>query len=261
MILMFHSFKPIIAATVAALLLVVPAQAQAPQKTVTVFAAASLTDGLKEIAALYETKTGVKVVTSFAASSTAAHQIDQGAAADLFVSADEDWMDFLQKHGRLMDSTRHDLLGNALVLIAPQGVASIKIAPHFDLASALKGGRLAVGDPASVPAGKYARAALTTLGVWDSVVGHLAQAENVRVALEYVARGEAPLGIVYATDAKSEGDVAVVGVFPASSHPPIVYPAALTKGAVPEAKAFLTFLEGPESRAVFERDGFTVLGH
>lgn len=258
---MLHSLGRIVATAVVGLLAAaMPSQAQAPQKTVTVFAASSLTDGLKEIAALYEARTGVKVVTSFAASSTVAHQIDQGAAADVFVSADEDWMDFLQKQGRLADSTRHDLLGNTLVLIAPRGTASIKIAPHFDLAGALKGGRLAVGDPASVPAGKYARAALTALGVWDSVAGNLAQAENVRVALEYVARGEAPLGIVYATDAKSESGVTVAGVFPANSHPPIVYPVALTKGAVPEAKAFVAFLEGPESQAVFERDGFTVLG-
>lgn len=152
------------------------------------------------------------------------------------------------------------MLGNQLVLIASHGAAPITIAPHFDLLGALKGGRLAVGDPASVPAGKYARAALTTLRVWDSVFPHLAQAENVRIALEYVARGETPLGIVYATDAKAENDVSVVGVFPANSHPPIVYPVALTKTTVPAAKDFLAFLEGPQSRAVFEKDGFTVLG-
>jgi molybdate transport system substrate-binding protein len=236
------------------------AQAQDAGKTVTVFAASSLTDGLKEIASLYEAKTGIKITLSFGASSAIARQIDQGADADVFLSADEDWMDFLQKRGRLVDMTRHDVLGNQLVLIASHGTAPITIAPHFDLLGALKGGRLAVGDPTSVPAGKYARAALTTLGVWDSVSTHLAQAENVRVALEYVARGETPLGIVYSTDAKAESDVYVVGTFPPNSHPPIVYPVALTKTAVPQAKDFLTFLEGPQSRAVFEKDGFTVLG-
>jgi molybdate transport system substrate-binding protein len=258
---MLPSLKRVVAASLAAPFFVaIPAQARTPQKTVTVFAASSLTDGLKEVAALYEAKTGAKITLSFAASSTSAHQIDQGAAADMVICADEDWMDFLQKQGRLIDATRHDLLGNRLVLIGPQGAPPIKIVPHLDLAGALKGGRLAVGDPAFVPAGKYARAALTLLGIWDGVAGRLAPAENVRAALEYVARGEAPLGIVYATDAKSESDVAVVGVFPVSSHAPIVYPVALIKGAVPEAKAFLAFLEGPQSRAVFERDGFTVPG-
>jgi molybdate transport system substrate-binding protein len=247
-------------ALVGLLFFMAPGQAQEPGKTMTVFAASSLTDGLKEIASLYEAKTGVKVTLSFGASSAIAHQIDQGAGADVFLSADEDWMDFLQRQGRIADTTRHDLFGNQLVLIAPHGAAPIKIVPHFDILGALKGGRLAVGDPTSVPAGKYARAALTTLGVWDSISTNLAQAENVRVALQYVARGEAPLGIVYATDAKGEKGVSVVGVFPANSHPPIVYPVALTRTAVPGAKDFLTFLEGPQSQAVFEKDGFAILG-
>jgi molybdate transport system substrate-binding protein len=259
---MSRLFKRAIGLTLVGLLFAMaPGQAQEPGKTVTVFAASSLTDGLKEIASLYEAKTGVKVTLSFGASSAIAHQIDQGADADVFLSADEDWMDFLQKQGRIADGTRHDLLGNQLVLIAPQGAAPIKIAPHFDILGALKGGRLAVGDPISVPAGKYARAALTALGVWDSVSTNLAQAENVRIALQYVARGEAPLGIVYATDAKSENNVSVVGVFPANSHPPIVYPVALTKSAAPGAKDFIAFLEGSQSRAVFEKDGFIILGH
>jgi molybdate transport system substrate-binding protein len=258
---MANLFKNIVGLAFAGLLSLTPGYAQDAGKSVTVFAASSLTDGLKEIAALYEARTGVKVTLSFGASSTIARQIDQGAGADVFVSADEDWMDFLQKQGRIVEATRHDLLGNRLVLIAPHGAAPIAVAPHFDLWGALKGGRLAVGDPASVPAGKYARAALTSLGVWDSVSPRLAQAENVRVALQYVARGEAPLGIVYATDAKSENAVSVVGVFPAASHPPIVYPAALTRTAAAQAKDFLAFLEGPQSRAVFEKDGFTVLGH
>jgi molybdate transport system substrate-binding protein len=241
---------------------IAPGHAQDSGRTITVFAASSLTDSLKEIAALYEAGTGRKATLSFGSSATLARQIDQGAPADVFFSADEDWMDFLQKDGRLDDGTRHDLLGNQLVLIAAdRNAAHIKIAPHFDLRSALKGGRLAVADPASVPAGKYARAALTNLGVWDSVASQLAPAENVRVALEYVSRDEAPLGIVYATDAKIESDVVVAGVFPANSHPPIVYPIALTKTAAPGSRPFLAFLESSEARKVFEKDGFTVLEH
>ena len=162
------------------------------------------------------------------------------------------------KAGRLAPGTRTDLLGNSLVLIAAPGTAEVPaIGPGFDLAGALHGGRLALADPASVPAGKYARAALSALHVWDAVAPHLAPAENVRVALEYVAHGEAPLGIVYATDARLEPTVRIVGTFPSASHPPIIYPVALTKIASPAARAFLTFLEGPEARAIFEKAGFT----
>jgi molybdate transport system substrate-binding protein len=237
-------------------------QARDSGKTITVFAAASLTDSLKEIAALYEARTGRTVTVSFGSSAILARQIDQGAPADIFLSADEGWMDFLQKENRLAAGTRRNLLGNQLVLIAAhRNAAPVRIAPHFDLRGALKGGRLAVADPASVPAGKYARAALIRLGVWDSVASQIVPAENVRVALEYVARGEAPLGIVYATDAKIGRDIAVVGVFPANSHPPIVYPMAATRTAGPGARSFLAFLEGPKARKVFEKDGFTVLGH
>ena len=185
-------------------------------------------------------------------------QIDQGAGADIFMSADTDWMDFLQKNGRIADGTRKDLLGNQLVLVAASDAKPApKIAPHFDLAGALGDGKLAMADPASVPAGKYGKAALTALGVWDSVAPKVAQAENVRVALEYVARGEAPFGIVYATDAKV-APVKIVGVFPENSHAPIVYPVALTRTASPAAREFLTFLSGPQARAIFERAGFTV---
>ena len=146
------------------------------------------------------------------------------------------------------------------MLVAAKDVSTtIAIAPHFDLAGALKGGRLAIADPDSVPAGKYGRTALTTLGVWNGVVDHLVNAENVRVALAYVARGEAPLGIVYETDAKAEPKVKVVGVFPENSHPPILYPAALTKDAKPEARAFLAYLASPTARAVFVKDGFSFL--
>ena len=229
-----------------------------PAPTVTVFAAASLTDSLKAAADAYKARTGVTVTLSFGASSTLARQIEQGAAADLFLSADTDWMDYLQKKGLIADASRKDLLGNQLVLVAgPNAKAAPKVAPHFDLAGALGDGRLALADPASVPAGKYAKAALTALGVWDTVAPKVAQAENVRVALEYVARGEAPYGIVYATDAKVAPAVRVVGIFPEDSHAPIIYPAALTKTVSPGAKAFLDFLSGKEARAIFEKAGFT----
>jgi len=217
-----------------------------PTAPVTVFAAASLTDSLKLVAEAYKAKTGVIVTLSFGASSTLARQIEQGARADVFLSADADWMDYLQKKSLIAEQTRKDLLGNRLVLVAGANAAPVsRIAPGFNLAAALGDGRLALADPASVPAGKYAKAALIAL-------------ENVRVALEYVARGEAPYGIVYATDARVAPSVRVAGVFPADSHPPIVYPAALTRTASPGAKAFLDFLSSAQARAIFEKAGFTV---
>jgi molybdate transport system substrate-binding protein len=226
----------------------------------TVFAAASLTDSLKAAAAAYKSKTGIDVILSFGASSTLARQIEQGARADLFLSADAKWMDYLQKKGLIANASRKDLLGNRLVLIAGPGAKPApKIAPHFNLAGALEDRLLALADPASVPAGKYAREALTTLGVWDQVATKVVQAENVRVALEYVARGEAPYGIVYATDAKVAPQVRMVGTFPDNSHAPIVYPAALTKTASQGAKAFLDFLGSAQARAIFEKAGFTTL--
>ena len=241
-------------------LLPVRADSHAPiAGPVTVFAAASLTDSLKAVAEAYKTKTGVTVILSFGASSALARQIEQGAGADLFLSADTDWMDYLQKKGLIAAGSRKDLLGNQLVLVAgPQARPAPKIAPHFDLAAALRGGRLALADPNSVPAGKYAKAALTALHVWDSVASKVAAAENVRVALEYVARGEAPYGIVYATDAKITPAVRVEGVFPEDSHGAIVYPAALTKTASPGGKAFLNFLDSKEAHAIFEKAGFSI---
>jgi len=228
-----------------------------PAAPVTVFAAASLTDSLKAAAAAYKGRTGIEVTLSFGASSTLARQIEQGARADLFLSADADWMDYLQKKNLI--ASRKDLLGNSLVLVAGADVKRVpKIAPHFDLAGALGDRRLALADPASVPAGKYAKAALTALGVWDRIAPKVVQAENVRVALEYVARGEAPYGIVYATYAKVAPTVRVVGTFPESTHPPIVYPAALIKPASPGAKAFLDFLGSAQARAIFEQAGFSV---
>ncbi len=242
-----------------AALLVAPVAAQAG--TITVFAAASLTDALKEIGGVYKAKTGDDAVMSFAASSALARQIEASSGADIFISADNDWMDYLDNKGLVQHDTRKALLGNHLVLVAPVGQSvSVQIKPHFDLLGALRGGRLAVADPDSVPAGKYARTALTQLGVWNSVVNHLVNAENVRVALAYVSRGEAPLGIVYMTDAVSDKGVHVVGTFPEDTHAPIVYPAALIKDAKPEARTFLDFLSGPDARAIFEKDGFIVLG-
>lgn len=241
-----------------AVLLLWPSAAMAQPAGITVFAAASLTDSLKQVADAYKAQKSISVTLSFGASSTLARQIDQGAPADIFISADIEWMDFLQKNGRIADDTRKDLLGNQLVLVAANGQNSApKIAPNFDLAGALGDGKLAMADPNSVPAGKYGKAALTALGVWNSVAPKVVQAENVRVALEYVARGEAPFGIVYATDAKV-APVKVVGIFPENTHPPIIYPAALTKGAVPAAKDFLTFLSSAQARAIFEKAGFTV---
>jgi molybdate transport system substrate-binding protein len=243
---------------VTALALLPSAAGSQPAGNVTVFAAASLTDSLKSIADAYQAKTGAKIVLSFGASSTLARQIEQGASADLFFSADTDWMDYLNKAGLIAQASRKNLLGNQLVLIAAStNSRDLKIAPHFDLAGALGDGRLALADPASVPAGKYAKAALTTLGVWDSVASRIAPAENVRIALQYVARGEAPLGIVYATDAKAEPAVRVVGIFPDDSHPPIIYPVALTRAASPQAQGFLAFLEGPQARAIFVKTGFS----
>lgn len=247
------------AGAVAAALSLAPVLAQAA--SLTVFAAASLTDALGDVGKAYKAKTGNDAVFSFAASSALARQIEASGGADIFLSADTDWMDYLDNRGLIAHDTRKNLLGNHLVLIAPADAkVSLTIAPHFDLLGALGGGRLAVADPDSVPAGKYAKTALTQLGVWNAVVNHLVNAENVRVALTYVARGEAPLGIVYTTDAMSEKRVQIVGTFPENTHAPIVYPAALVKDAKPEAKAFLDFLNGPEARAIFEKDGFIILG-
>src|ERR1700755_1447639 len=191
----------------------------------TVFAAASLSDALKQVGDAYKAKTGQAPVFSFAASSALAKQIEASGGADVFISADRDWMDYLDGKGLVARDTRKALLGNHLVLIAPaEAKVTTKIAPNFDLKGALGDGKLSVADPASVPAGKYAKASLTALGVWGSVARPLAPAENVRVALAYVARGEAPLGIVYTTDAMSDKGVHVVGTFPDETHAPIVYP-------------------------------------
>ena len=197
---------------------------------------------------------------SFAASFALARQIESGAEADLFVSADQAWMDYLAARGLIRPNSRHNLLGNRLALVAPADSRRVlAIGPRFPLLAALDGERLATGDPDTVPVGRYARAALTTLGVWGEIEPRLVRAENVRSALAFVARGEVPLGIVYETDARVDPKVRVVGLFPDSSHPPITYPIALTRDAGPGADRFLAYLRGPGGRAEFEKAGFRVL--
>jgi molybdate transport system substrate-binding protein len=239
------------------------AQPPAPEgeaPPIVVFAAASLTDALQELGADYRKATGHGVKFSFAASSALARQIESGAPADVFFSADIDWMDYLQTRKLVQAGSRHDLLGNRLVLVAPAASpVTLKIAPHFALAQALGKGRLATGDPDSVPVGRYAQAALTKLGVWDAVADRLVRAENVRAALAFVARGEVPLGIVYKTDALVDKGVRVVDTFPADTHPPITYPIALTAGAKSGAARFADYLRTPTAEAVFVKYGFVPL--
>lgn len=235
----------------------VPAQA-ADLPEIKVFAAASTTDAVNEIGRLYAEK--AKLVPSYASSSTLARQIENGAPADIFISADEQWADYLQNKNLLAPGSRVSLLGNRLALIAPvDSKVELGIVPNFPLATQLKDGRLSVGDPDHVPVGIYTKQALTNLGVWDQVSGKLARGDSVRAALAYVERGECPLGIVYTTDAAIDPKVRIVAVFPESSHPPIVYPAALVAGRdSPAAKAFLQFLQGPEAKDVFQKYGFLI---
>jgi molybdate transport system substrate-binding protein len=237
-----------------------PALAQVKEPLV--FAAASLKNALDEVAAQWQRETGKKVVISYAASNTLIKQIEQGAPADMFISADLDWMDYGQQHNLINAQTRSNLLSNRLVLIAPNDAKfTLNITSRFDLASALKGGRLAMANVDAVPAGKYGKAALEKLDAWNGVKGKIAQADNVRAALALVARGEAPLGIVYQTDAASDPTVKIVGTFPEDSHPPITYPVALTKTSNnPDAQAFLSYIRSASARPAFERQGFTVLG-
>jgi len=236
-----------------------PSAADVQQPQVLVFAAASLTDAMEEASAAFETAAHVKVKSSFDSSSVLARQIEAGAPADVFVSADTSWMDYLQSRNLIKAASRKNILGNTLVLIAPaDSQIQLKIAPHFPLAPALGKGRLATGDPDSVPAGRYARSALTKLGIWDEVAPRLVRAENVRVALLYVARGEAPLGIVYGSDALADKNVRVVDTFPADTHEAIVYPIALTKSSNSQAAAFVAYLTSPQGRDIFVKYGFTV---
>jgi molybdate transport system substrate-binding protein len=228
----------------------------ARQEGVTIFAAASLETALGEIATIYGDHRGGPLRLVFGASSAMARQVAQGAPADIFISADQDWMDWLESRRGLIEGSRRDLLSNRLVLIAPRdSTVKLDLAPTTRLAAALGTGRLAVADPQAVPAGRYAHAALTRLGLWDQVRTRLVPAETVRTALAYVARKEAPLGIVYATDAAIEPRVRVVATFPATSHPPIIYPAALVRRS-PGGLAVLDYLAGPDAQAIFRRQGF-----
>lgn len=233
--------------------------ATAAERGPLVLAAASLQESLTEAAHAWAAKGHPKPVLSFAASSALARQILAGAPADLFLSADEPWMDVIAKAGLIRPATRTTLLGNRLVLIVPAS-RKLRLTPArgFPIAKALGTGRLALANPVAVPAGRYAKAALTTLGVWGEVAAKVAPAENVRAALALVERGAAPVGIVYATDAKASRAVRVIGTFPASSHPPIRYPLAqLTASRHRDAAAFRTFLLSKQSRAIFARHGFS----
>lgn len=233
----------------------------AQEKTLTAFVAASLKNAIDDINALYTTKTGVKVSASYAASSALARQIEQGAPADVFVSADLEWMDYAIGKKTINEASRVNLLGNKLVLIAPKdsAIANVAIGQGFDLAKLAGDGRIATGDVQSVPVGKYAKAALEKLGAWHAAAGKFAMADNVRAALTLVARGEAALGIVYETDAKVDPGVKIIGAFPADSHPAIIYPFAATSGAKKEADAYLAFLRSSEAKVIFEKYGFTYL--
>lgn len=240
------------------LLTVVATVGHAAERTLTVFAAASLTDTLQQIGAAYAAQTHARVRFSFAASSVLAKQVESGAPADVFVSADQEWMDYLATRKLIQDATRRDIVTNVLVLVAPaDSTVKLRIAPGFALAAALGGkGRLATGDPASVPVGKYARQALTKLGVWNSVKNRLVPADNVRTALNFVARGEAPLGIVYATDARADRHVRVVDSFAPDTHQRIAYPAAATANAGADAAGFVKFLASAKAQAIFNKAGF-----
>ena len=255
--------KKLVWAAFAALLAITsplrPAAAQ--DKTVTVFAAASMKNALDDVDAAYTKQSGVKVVASYDASSALMKQIEGGAPADVFVSADLNWMDYGSQKKLINDSTRVNLLGNKLVLIAPKDskIDNVTIGPGFDLVKLAGDGRIATGDVKAVPVGLYAKAALEKLGVWSAVEPKMAMTQNVRAALVLVARGEAPLGIVYSTDAKVEPGVKIVGTFPDDSHPPIIYPVAATVNAKPDAVPYLAFLRSQAAKTMFESYGFTVL--
>ena len=244
-----------------ATMLAVPLQARAETAGPTIFAAASMKTALDAIAAGWTAKTHRKPAISYGSSGTLAKQIEAGAPADLFISADQKWMDVLAKDGAIKPETRKSLVGNALVLVAPSvASAPLKIEKGFDLAGALGDGKLAVCSVASCPAGIYGKEALTALGVWTAVAPKLAQADNVRAALLLVARGEAKYGIVYATDAKAEPKVKVIDTFPEASHTPIVYPVAITRDAKsPDAADLEAYLGSPEARRILTDQGFTVL--
>jgi molybdate transport system substrate-binding protein len=256
----FARFRPALV-----LILVLVAAAGLPRAAhaddVLVFAAASLKNALDDAVAAFAQRDKVKVNVSYAASSALAKQIDNGAPADIFISADIDWMNDVQQHNLIQAGTRANLLGNVLVLVAPvDSSAKIDIKPGFPLAALIGDGHLAMADPDAVPAGKYGKAALQKLGVWDAVQAKVARAEDVRAALLFVSRKEAPFGIVYQTDAAADKGVKIAGVFPPDTYPPIIYPIALTTTSKnPEAAKFLAFLSSPDAKPFFEKQGFAVL--
>jgi molybdate transport system substrate-binding protein len=227
-----------------------------------VFAAASMKNALDDVNKIFSDRGGAKVTASYAASSALAKQLEQGAPADVFISADTDWMDYAAQHKLVRNDSRIDLLGNVLVLVAPKDakIDSVTVGKDLDLARLAGDGRIVTGDVRAVPVGKYAKQALEKLGLWSGVERKLAMTENVRAALALVARGEAALGIVYSTDAAVEPSVKIVGTFPADSHAPIVYPVALTAGAKPGGAAYLDVLRSRDAKTIFERYGFSFLG-
>lgn len=240
------------------MLLLLTAEAVHAAQPARVYAAASLTDVLEELALRWQRAGHPKPTLVFGASSLLARQIGAGARADLFVSADANWMDHLDRAGRLAKGTRAELLGNRLVMIVPRGRRfPVRMERGFDLPQAFRG-RLCTGEPGAVPAGTYARQALLSLGWWSALQPRLVGTEDVRTALSFVERGECALGIVYATDARVSKRVDVLATFPAGTHPPIVYPAALVRGASPEGSAFMRYLRSPQARTVFARHGFTL---
>ncbi|QHB33365.1 molybdate ABC transporter substrate-binding protein [Yersinia canariae] len=227
---------------------------------ITVFAAASLTNALQDIAVQYKKEKQIEVVASYASSSTLARQIEQGAPADLFISADQQWMNYAIDKQQMVANTRYTLLGNELVLIAPKDskIDKVDIDKKTDWKTLLDGGRLAVGDPEHVPAGIYAKESLESLGAWTTLAPEMARANNVRSAMALVERAEAPLGIVYGSDAVASDKVKVVGIFPEASHKPVEYPMAIVKGHEnPTVTAFYDYLKSPAAAVIFEKYGFT----
>ena len=237
-----------------------PAMA-AESKTVLIFSAGSTTNAVTDIAQLFTKEKKIKAVTSFASSSTLARQIDKGAPAQVYISANKKWMDFLEERNMIEPGTRFNLLSNRLVLIAPADstLSDISITKGFPLATYVGKDHIAMGDPDHVPSGIYGKEAMKTLGVWDSIKERIVRAKDVRAALALVARGEVPVGQVYATDAAITDQVKVIGTFPADSHRPIVYPAAIVAGQdTPEARAFLTYLKSAQAAEIFKKYGFSV---
>jgi len=237
-----------------------PVQAQSAN-TLIVFAAASMKNALDDANAAFTKATGIKVTASYAASSALAKQMESGAPADVFISADLKWMDFVAEKKLIKEGSRFNLLGNKLVLIAGKDseLTNVKIEQGFDIAALAGDGRIAVADVKAVPAGLYAKAALEKLGAWAKAEPKLAMAENVRATLAFVARGETPIGIVYETDAKVEPNVKIVATFPDGSYPPVTYPVAATATAKADAAKYLSFLRGAAAKAIFEKYGFGVL--